>query len=97
MPFGLMIAGATYHRLVIDIFRPLLDNTMEAYIDAMLVKLKEHLDHIQRLQEAFDLLQKYDMKLNPLKCSFGVSSGQVARLYGDPKRNRGQSPCNSKL
>ena len=48
---------------------------MEAYIDDMLVKSKEHFDHTKHLQEAVDLLRKYDMKLNPLKCVFLVSSG----------------------
>ena len=73
MPFGLKNAGATYQLLVNEIFRPLLGNTMEAYIDDMLVKSKEHFDHIRHLQDAFELLQRYDMKLNPLKCMFRVS------------------------
>ena len=41
MSFGLKNVGATYQRLVIEIFRPLLDNTMETYIDDMLVKSRE--------------------------------------------------------
>ena len=49
---------------------------MEAYIDDMLVKSKEHFDHTKHLQEAFELLRRYGMKLNPLKCAFGVSSGK---------------------
>ena len=49
MPCGLKNAGATYQRLVTEIFRPLLDNTMEAYIDDMLVKSIECFDHIQHL------------------------------------------------
>ena len=49
---------------------------MEAYIDDMLVKSKERFDHIQHLQEAFELLGRHDMKLNPLKCAFRVSSGK---------------------
>ena len=65
MPFGLKNVGATYQRLVTKIFRPLLGNTMEAYIDDMLVKSKERFDHTMHLQEAFDLLRRYDMKLNP--------------------------------
>ena len=73
MPFGLKNAGATYKRLVIEIFRPLLGNTMEAHIDDMLVKSKECFNHIQHLQEAFELLRRYDMILKPLKCEFGVS------------------------
>ena len=40
MPFGLKNAGATYQRLVTKIFRLLLGNTMEAYINDMLVNLK---------------------------------------------------------
>ena len=76
IPFRLKNAWTTYQRLVTKIFRPLLGNTMEVYIDNMLVKSREHFDHIQHLQEAFDLLRRYDMKLNPLKCAFGVSSSK---------------------
>ena len=56
MPFGLKNVGATYQRLVTKIFRPLLGNTMKAYIDDTLVKSKERFDHTKNLQEAFDLL-----------------------------------------
>ena len=49
---------------------------MEVYVDAMLVKSKEHPDHTRHLQETFELLRRHNMKLNPLKCSFGVSSGK---------------------
>ena len=76
MRFGLKIVWVTHQRLVTKIFRPLLGNTMEAYIDDMLVKSRERFDHIQHLQEAFELLRRYDMKLNPLKCAFRVSSGK---------------------
>ena len=74
MPFGLKNAGATYKRLVTKMFRPLLGSTMEVYIDDMLVKSKQHPDHAAHLQQAFDLLREYGMKLNPLKCAFGVSA-----------------------
>ena len=56
MPFGLKNAKATYQRLVTKIFRPLLGNTMEAYIDDMLVKSKERFNHIKHLQDVFELL-----------------------------------------
>ena len=42
----------------------------------MLVKSKEHPDHKMNLQETFELLQRHDMKLNPLKCAFRVNSGK---------------------
>ncbi|CAL2277100.1 unnamed protein product [Prunus armeniaca] len=38
MPFGLKNAGATYQRLVNSLFAPLIGNTMEVYVDDMLVK-----------------------------------------------------------
>ena len=44
-PFGLKDAWPTYQRLVTKIFRPLLGNTMEAYIDYLLVISKELFDH----------------------------------------------------
>ena len=49
---------------------------MEFYIDYMLVKSKETPDHTKHLQETFELLHTNDMKLDPLKCAFGISSGK---------------------
>ena len=76
MPFGLKNAGVTYQRLVTKMFRPLLYSTMEVYIDDMLVKSKRRPDHAAHLQQTFDLLREYGMKLNPLKCAFRVSVGR---------------------
>ena len=84
MPFGLKKARATYHRLATKIFRPLMGKTMEVYIDDMLIKAKERLNLMKHLQETFELLCTYDMKLNPLKCVFEVS-------YGDVEWDRSQS------
>ena len=50
---------------------------MESYIYDMLVKSKKRFKHTKHLQEAFELLQRYGMKLNPLTCAFGVSSGKL--------------------
>ena len=33
-------------------------------------------DHLRDLKEAFDILDEYNMKLNPLKCHFGMKSGK---------------------
>lgn len=73
MPFGLKNAGATYQRLVNKMFADKLGVTMEVYIDDMLVKSLHTADH---LQDCFETLNKYGMKLNPAKCTFGVSSGE---------------------
>ncbi|XP_059663785.1 uncharacterized protein LOC132309497 [Cornus florida] len=76
MPFWLKNAGATYQRLVNKIFDNLLGKTVEAYIDDMVVKSVKKEDHPKHLQEVFNTLKKYNIKLNLSKCSFAVSSGQ---------------------
>ena len=76
MPFGIKNVRETYQRLVTNILRSLLGNTMEAYIDDMLIKSKELFNHTKYLQEAFELFLRYDMKRNPMKCVFEVSSGK---------------------
>ena len=76
MPFGLKNAGTTYQRLVNWMFAKMLGSTMEVYIDDMLVKSLVAQQHIDHLRQSFDVLDKYGMKLNPTKCSFGVSSGK---------------------
>jgi len=76
MPFGLKNAGATYQRLVNRMFENQLGRTMEVYIDDMLVKSTQAADHIAHLRQCFEVLNKYNMKLNPAKCTFGVTSGE---------------------
>ena len=74
MPFGLKNAGATYQRLVNKIFKEQISRNMEVYVDDMLVKSKSSMNHVADLEETFDVLQKYKMKLNPAKCAVGVTS-----------------------
>ena len=42
----------------------------------MLVKSLDEGKHLDDLQETFDILKRYNMKLNPSKCAFGVSLGK---------------------
>ena len=86
MPFELKNVEATYQRQVTRIFRLLLGKTMEVYIDDMLVNSKERPEQSTHLQEAFDLLRAYSMKLNSLKCDFGVN---VDRFLGFMVTQRG--------
>ncbi|WZZ70335.1 hypothetical protein YC2023_081705 [Brassica napus] len=86
MPFGLKNAGATYQRLVNRMFAEQLGDTMEVYIDDMLVKSLTANDHIKHLTTCFESLNKYNMKLNPTKCTFAVTSreflGYIATKRG---------------
>jgi nucleotidyltransferase/DNA polymerase involved in DNA repair len=74
MPFGLKNAGATYQWLVNKMFQAQIRRNMEVYMDDMLVKSAESVGHNHDLREAFETLKQYEMKLNPVKCAFGVSS-----------------------
>ncbi|CAL9019243.1 unnamed protein product [Prunus brigantina] len=76
MPFELKNAGATYQRLVNSLFAPLIGNTMEVYVDDMLVKSRTTDQHILNLSALFTILKKYRMRLNPTKCAFEVASGK---------------------
>ena len=73
MPFKLKNVGATYQRLVNHMFRPQIGQNVEVYVDDILVKSQDEKIHLDDLQETFDTLRQYNMKLNPSKCAFGVS------------------------
>ena len=47
---------------------------MEAYIDDMVVKNKQIVEHLADLGEVFSVLREHRLRLNASKCSFGVSS-----------------------
>lgn len=47
---------------------------MEVYVDDMLCKSKRAANHVLDLRKMFDVLRRYVMKLNLLKCAFRVSS-----------------------
>jgi hypothetical protein len=76
MSFGLKNAGATYQRLMNRMFHDQISKNVEVYINNMLVKSKEEGNHLKDLEETFKTLRKYQRKLNPSKCAFGVSSGK---------------------
>ena len=49
---------------------------LEWLANVIMVKSKEEEDHLDNLKETFNTLRQYSMKLNPTKCTFGVSSGK---------------------
>ena len=57
-------------------FRPQIGLNVEVYVNDMLVKSLDEDKHLDDLKETFDTLRRHQMKLNPSKCAFGVSSGK---------------------
>ncbi|KAL2541734.1 Ribonuclease H [Abeliophyllum distichum] len=76
MLFSLKNTGATYQRLVNRMFAGQIGNNMEVYVNDILLKCVNVEDHIGHLKGMFGVLCKYHMKLNLLKCAFGVASGK---------------------
>ncbi|XP_058221013.1 uncharacterized protein LOC131331161 [Rhododendron vialii] len=86
MPFGLKNAGATYKRAMTVIFGDMLHNIVECYVDDLVAKTRNKEDHLDDLKQIFERLRRYKLKMNPLKCAFGVCSG---KFLGFVVRSRG--------
>jgi hypothetical protein len=77
MPFGLKNAGATYQRMMQKCLANQIRKNVQVYIDDVVITTKRGETLIEDLREVFDSLDKYQIKLNPTKCSFGVPAGQL--------------------
>ncbi|KAI3797991.1 hypothetical protein L1987_33257 [Smallanthus sonchifolius] len=67
-------------RVCVPRIKDKIGDTMDVYIDDMVVKSKKAEDHLRVLRDAFDIMDQYHMKLNPSKCHFEVGAGKVAAL-----------------
>jgi hypothetical protein len=76
MTFGLKNAGATYQRAMNLIFHNLLGVILEVYIDDIVIKSAGLGNHLADLILALERMHRYGLKMNPLKCAFGVSAGK---------------------
>ncbi|KAL0539474.1 hypothetical protein IC582_023686 [Cucumis melo] len=94
MPFGLKNAGATYQCAMQKVFDDMLHKYVECYVDDLVVKSKRRQDHLKDLKVVFDRLQKYQLRMNPLKCAFGVTS---RKFLGFIVRHRGIEIDQSKI
>jgi hypothetical protein len=77
MPFGLKNAGATYQRMMQNCLRSQIGHNIQVYIDDVVITMRKEESLISNLVETFDNLNRYKLKLNLTKCSFGVSAGQL--------------------
>ncbi|GAU50523.1 hypothetical protein TSUD_177730 [Trifolium subterraneum] len=81
MPFGLKNAGATYQRMMNNVFHSEIGDMLEVYMDDMIVKSEEEIDHTVHLKRVFDQARKFNMRFNPEKCTFGVKAGKFLGFY----------------
>jgi hypothetical protein len=76
MTFGLKNAGRTYQRAMKLIFHDLLEIILEIYIDNAVIKSDSMDNHLADLCLALEMMHQYGLKMNPLKCVFGVLAGK---------------------
>ena len=74
MSFGLKNASATYQRLMNKMFAHQVGRNVQVYVDEMLVKSQREDNHLDYLWETFNTLRSYNMKINPSKCVFGITT-----------------------
>ena len=77
MSFGLKNAGVTYQRAMVTLFHDMMNKEIEIYVDDLIAKSQKDESHVENLQKLFRRLRKFQLKLNPAKCTFGATSGKL--------------------
>ena len=50
---------------------------VEVYVDDMMVKSKMREGHFEALDKFLERIERYNLRLNPKKCVFGVTLGKL--------------------
>jgi hypothetical protein len=86
MTFSLKNDSTTYQRAMNLIFHDFLGIVLEIYIDDVVVKLDSMDNYLTNLRLALERMHRYGLKINLLKCVFGVSAvkflGFIIHEYG---------------
>ena len=77
MPFGLKNAGATYQMMAMALLHDMMHNEVEVYVDDMIVKSKDRESYTPNLRKFLERIKEYRLRLNPQKCTFGVTTGKL--------------------
>ena len=60
MLFGVKNAGATYQRVVTTLFHDMMHRDVEVYVDNMIVKSQDRVDHLAALERFFERIRRSD-------------------------------------
>ena len=58
---------------------------MEVHVNDMITKSIKEIDQVKDLEDTFELLRHYGMKLNPKKCTFIVKSRKLLGCMVDQR------------
>ena len=76
---------ADYHQIIMDdeeaemttMFHDMMHREIEVYVDDVIIESRKQSNHVKDLRRFFERLRRYNLKLNPAKCVFGVPSGKL--------------------
>jgi len=105
LPMGLCNASQLFQRAMEVVFKGLIGSICMLYIDDIVIFSKNETEHVKHLETMFERLRKYNLKLNPTKCVFGLRQvkllGYIVSQQGlraDPDKvsaiSRMQAPKN---
>jgi hypothetical protein len=81
MPFGRIIAPATFQRLMEMCMVDLHLTKCLFYLDDMIIFSHNFEEHVSRLQLILERLQKAGLKLRPSKCNFASTKLNISDIY----------------
>ena len=70
MPFGLKNAPSTFQRLMDEFLEELQDDTVQIYMDDIIVFSKNQEEHRQHLEQLFKRIKDFDLKISAEKSTF---------------------------
>jgi len=80
MLFGVNNVRDTYQLPMNSISKDEIGRMIEVYMNDMPMKPRRSAGHLKDSASMFGIFRRYGMKLNPLKCSFGVALGKFLSL-----------------
>ena len=68
------------------LFHDMMHKEIEVYIDDMIGKSQGENDHVVNLKKLFERLRKFQLKLNPTKCTFEATFRKLLGFVVSKKR-----------
>lgn len=94
LPFGLNVSPNSFARMMSIAFSGLPPDRAFLYIDDIIVVGKSENHHLVNLKSVFEVLRKYNLKINPEKCKFFQAE---VTFLGHKCTSEGILPDNAKL
>ena len=63
--------------MAIALLDDMMHNLVEVYVDDMIENSKDREGHVTNLRKFFERITEYKLRLNPQKCTFGVTTEKI--------------------